>query len=68
MIMMAGFELPIKAMRTQIASGEIPPGEKLNLDELRQVVRNSFEVVTYVPKTSEAWGAALRKFNGLKKA
>jgi rhamnulokinase len=42
--------------------------ELKNLDELRKVVRNSFEVVTYVPNPTSAWAAAQAKFNGLKKS
>jgi len=42
--------------------------ELKNLDELRKVVRNSFEVVTYTPNPTSAWAAAQAKFNGLKKA
>ena len=41
--------------------------ELADLAALRGVVRNSFEVVKYVPKTSPAWSAALAKFNGLKR-
>ena len=42
--------------------------ELKNLDELRKVVRNSFEVVTYKPNSTAAWAAAQAKFNGLKKS
>jgi rhamnulokinase len=42
--------------------------ELKNLDALRTVVRNSFEVVTYKPNPTSAWVAAQAKFNGLKKS
>jgi rhamnulokinase len=41
--------------------------ELKNLNELREVVRNSFEVVTYHPQPSAAWAKAQEKFNGLKR-
>lgn len=42
--------------------------EVTNLDDLRQIVRKSFDVVTYAPKPSADWTAALIKFNDLKSA
>ena len=42
--------------------------ELQNLDALRKVVRNSFEVVTYKPNPTSSWAAAQAKFNGLKKS
>lgn len=41
--------------------------ELKNLKELREVVRNSFEVVTYHPQPSADWAKAQVKFNGLKR-
>ena len=41
--------------------------ELKNLKELREVVRNSFEVVTYHPQPSADWAKAQVKFNSLKR-
>ena len=43
-------------------------GASVNLDELRKVVRSSFEVVTYKPNPSSNWAVAQAKFNGLNKS
>jgi len=42
--------------------------EVKNLDAVRGIVRKSFEVVTYKPRTDARWVQALGKFNGLKKS
>jgi len=42
--------------------------ELKDLEALRKVVRNSFEVVTYTPNPTSAWVAAQAKFNGLNKS
>ena len=42
--------------------------ELRDLKALRKVVRDSFEVVTYEPRSTPAWAAALTRFNRLKKS
>ena len=42
--------------------------EVKDLEGVRSIVRKSFEVVTYKPRTEARWIQALAKFNGLKKS
>jgi rhamnulokinase len=48
-----------------IAVQAVAVGELASLDEARQIIRRSFEVITYEPRDGTRWDEAYELFNGL---